>query len=372
MKVVLVGPVYPYRGGIAHYTARLADNMIEAGHEVEVISFSRQYPAWLYPGKTDRDPSSQPIAFPARYILDSVNPLTWLRAAGTIARSCPDLVLIMWWSTFWAPADWVMARLLRARGLRVAYLIHNVLPHEARFYDRFLGRLALNASRNFLVQTSQQHERLCALVSHANIIESTHPVYDMFSGQRVERTEARFRLGLPPDGPVLLFFGIVRPYKGLPYLLEAVQQLKARGKTVHLLVAGEFWEPEAEYRQRVEQMGLADIVHITNRYIENEEVPLYFSAADMFVAPYVGGTQSGTINIALSFGLPIVMTVPISESIPADMQRLCEVVAPGDASALAGGIEKMLERNETTRLLASDGTWLELIASIEKLQTNLG
>ncbi|TLM99460.1 hypothetical protein FDZ73_21815 [bacterium] len=144
MKIVLVGPVYPYRGGIAHYTTMLAKTLQDAGHDVKVISFKRQYPKWLYPGQSDRDPSGEPLTVPASYPLDPLYPWTWTRTVSSICRDKPDMVLFQWWTTFWAPAFAVVAAMLKRRRIRVGFLIHNVIPHEARPWDKILAKMALS------------------------------------------------------------------------------------------------------------------------------------------------------------------------------------------------------------------------------------
>lgn len=389
MRITIVGPVYPYRGGIAHYTALLAKKMAGQGHEVQVVSFHRQYPKRLYPGKTDRDPSAKAISTDALYLIDSLNPLSWIRTAGVVKKHQPDLVLFMWWSTFWTLVYRTIAVFLRSAGIRVAFLIHNVLPHEAKFYDRWLGRFGLGAAQSYLVQTSEQRKRLLSLIPNARVLEAPHPVYDMFRAVNGTRESARKRFGFAEGDIVLLFFGIIRPYKGLMVLLEAVGLLKAEGIPVHLLTAGEFWDAEEPYRQKCRELGIEDWVRFSSRYIENEEVPDFFSAADVFVAPYVGGTQSGAINVAVSFHLPIVLTDKIVESVDREIQLGHVVVPSGDAVALAEGIKAQIARRNGTGYSGETGergvrgepgergvrganldaerTWYNLIAAIEKL-----
>ena len=374
MRITIVGPVFPYRGGIAHYTALLAKKMAGQGHDVQVVSFHRQYPKRLYPGKTDRDPSAKGIATDALFVIDSLNPLSWIITAGVIKQHKPDLVLFMWWSTFWTLVYRTIAVLLRGAGIKVAFLIHNVLPHEAKFYDRWLGRFALGAAQSYLVQTSEQRKKLLGLIPNAHVVEAPHPVYDMFRAVKGTREAARKQFGYAEGDKVLLFFGIIRPYKGLMVLLEAVGLLKSEGFPVYLLAAGEFWDAEEPYRQKCRELGIEDRVQFSSRYIENEEVPSFFSAADVFVAPYVGGTQSGAINVAVSFHLPIVLTDKIVESVDREIQLGHVVVPAGDAAALAEGIKAQITQQhganqsaETRANLDAERTWYNLITAIEKL-----
>ncbi len=366
MKIVLVGPVHPLRGGIAHYTALLARALTAQGHTVLVVSFRRLYPRWLYPGDSDRDPSAQPWRVEAEYLLDTLWPPSWWQAAARIRRFGPDLVVLQWWTTFLAPAWWVLARGLRRAGLRVAFLIHNVLPHEPRRGDAVLTRRVLGQGQAFLVQTEAERGRLAALLPQARAVVATLPVFGGFADSAVPRADARRRLGLPAAAGVILFFGIVRPYKGLGVLLEALAQLHRAGQPAHLLVAGEFWEDRRGYEQTIKRLGLGAFVRLTGRYVPNEEVGLYFSAADVFAAPYVGGTQSAAVKVALAFGLPVVTT----RAADVAGQPGHRVVAPGDAAALADALHAMLQSSPPPpRLMPNaDAGWDALAAAVAGLR----
>lgn len=308
MKVVLVGPVYPYRGGIAHYTTMLYRAFLERGHNVLMISFKRQYPRWLYPGRSDRDPSKQPLVVEdAKYWIDSLNPFTWLATFWRIWHYKPDVIVLQWWTTFWAPT-WLVIGILNYVFLRkpLLYICHNVLPHETRYWDRPLTKLTLRWGTRFVVQSAEEYKQLTELISPSTsqIIVVPHPVYNMF--KKFPKQEARQRLGLPPDVPVLLFFGIVREYKGLKHILNALPEIRLRLGKVILMVVGEFWNNKDSYINLIERLGIADSVIIEDRYIPNEEVGLYFSAADALVVPYREITGSGVIGIAQDFGLPVI------------------------------------------------------------------
>jgi glycosyltransferase involved in cell wall biosynthesis len=338
VRVVLVGPVYPYRGGIAHYTTMLARALAEK-HETLVVSFRRQYPNWLYPGKSDRDPSREPLRVEAEYLLDPMYPWTWRRTANRIAAFGPDVVVMQWWTTFWAPAFGTLAWLLRCRGLKVVFIIHNVLPHEPAPWDRRLARAVLGQAASFIAQAPGERDRLLALLPKARVQLCPMPAFEELAGQRLPRAEARQRLGLPEEGLVLLFFGIVRPYKGLKHLIDAVAILRDSGQQATLLVAGEIWAGKAKYQRQISSLGLTDRVVLDDRYIPNEELPVFFAAADVFVAPYVSGTQSASLRTAMAFGLPIVVTDAIAGDLPAGAPGV-QVVSAGDPAALATAIRE--------------------------------
>lgn len=369
MKITLVGPVHPYRGGIAHYTAHLARALHTAGHQVQVISFARQYPAWLYPGTSDKDPSQQAMQVEARYLLDPLYPWTWWRTGQAIRQDAPDMVVISWWTTFWGPAFAALAWSLGQQKQPVVFLVHNVLPHEARPWDRLLARAALGQGQGFIVQTEREAERLRTLIPAARSELCPHPRYERFSEQFLSKAEARRRLGLPLEGPLVLFFGIVRPYKGLKYLIEALGRVDG----VHLAAAGDFWDDIGPYQEQVESLGLRGRVHLANRYIPNEEAHLFFSAADAFAAPYVGGTQSGAVNVALAYGLPLVVTQPVAAGLPAEIQPRLHIVPPMDVVALAGAIEAVdWGQASVTAAPGPAHTWERLVQTIEKLAAHPG
>ncbi len=341
MNLAIVGPVYPYRGGIAHYTSLTAQALAQS-HQVLVVSFHRQYPGWLYPGKTDRDSSRQPLQVEAEYSLDPLYPWTWLQSAKRIIKFQPDGVVIQWWTTFWAPAFASLAYLLHRKGIPVLFIIHNVLPHEPHFFDPFLARLALRQGQIYITGTRQEQERLERLLPGARAIVCSHPVYDMFTSQKTSKEEARRRLGLPKDACLALQFGIVRPYKGLKYLIEAAALLRQQGTEVHILAAGEFWDDKNTYIEQAQHSGISDLLHLEDRYIPNEEVAVYFSAADVFAAPYIEGTQSGAMKMALGFGLPVITTYTLADAESGESGSLLYRIPPRDAPALAEALRKIL------------------------------
>lgn len=343
MRTVVVGPVYPFRGGIAHFTTHLSDAFQAHGHTVLTISYLRQYPSWLYPGKSDRDPSKEAFQVEAEYLLDPLNPLTWPRSARRVTGFDPDLVVLQWWNTFWGPAMAALGTLLNRAGFHPVYLVHNVLPHEEKPWDRLLARLALQRGKAFVVLTPRERERLLRLVPEANVRTATHPIYRM-RPRRISREEARNRLKLPLDSAVLLFFGIVRPYKGLPVLLDALAILKDQGFQPTLLIGGEFWEGKEDALQQIERLRLGEQVRVDDRYIPDEEAAVLFSAADALAAPYTGGTQSGAAEMALGFGLPLVVTTRVAEGLAQEHRSAALVVPPGDASSLADAIRDVLAK----------------------------
>lgn len=372
MNITLVGPVYPYRGGIAHYTAQLARSLAALGHSTRVISFRRQYPAWLYPGDSDKDPSQQPMRTDAEYLLDPLYPWTWCSAARYILSGQPDLVVIQWWTTFWAIPFAFLSSFLRRKGLMVIYVIHNVLPHETRPWDAWLARLALRAAQGFVAQTNREKERLLALVPNAVVNVCPLPAYALFSKDMLSKLEARKRLKLPEKQAVLLFFGIVRPYKGLRYLIEAIALLRDAGKSPILLVAGDFWEDLSIYTAQIEQLKLGEQIRLDDRYIPDEEAAVMFAAADMLVAPYIEGTQSAAAGMAMGCGLPMVVTEVVAEGIAENNKKTVRVVPPRNPASLAEAISQFLENPPEINSEPdyTDG-WTQLVQTLVDLEEQI-
>lgn len=367
MKTVIIGPVYPYRGGISHHSTLMAQSLELAGHQVTVISFRRQYITFLYPGETDRDTSKYKLELPALYLLDPLYPWTWVKAASQIAREKPDIVIIQWWTPFWAPAFAALARLIQYKNILVVFLVHNVMPHETKFWDRWLCKAALSGGSQYIVQTEKEAARLKSLLPHARIVKTPHPIYAMFSGQQsITKKEARERLELSPFARVLLFFGIVRPYKGLRYLLETIALLRKSGREYFLLIAGEFWEDLNQYSAQIKNLGIQDQVKIFNYYIPNEDLPVFFSAADIFVAPYIDCTQSGAAKMALGFNLPIVISRCVVDETLSQRSNVW-AVPERDAQALADGIEAAFANIASGEACQPENDWNRLVQAIESI-----
>jgi glycosyltransferase involved in cell wall biosynthesis len=367
MRIALVGPVYPYRGGISHYTMQLAQALAEQNCLAQVVSYQRQYPAWLYPGVTDKDPSLSPLRVDAEFILDPLYPWTWLRAVGNLTRQKPDLVVLQWWTTIWGPALIALASLLKRKKIPVVYLIHNVLPHEQRFFDRWLAKAALSRGVTHITQTPRERERLLALLPQADVRLVTLPVYSRMVGSRIPQKEARLMLNLPGGRAVFLFFGIVRPYKGLKVLLEALTSLTPEERPT-LIIAGEIWEDQTFYQDYIQTHGLTESVRIDNRYIPDEEIPALFSAADALIAPYIGGTQSAVVGMALAFGLPMIVSDLVAAGIAPEHRNNVHSIPSGDTSALADAIRTFTaeEGLGKTCFPAADN-WADLVQMLKSI-----
>jgi len=346
-KIAVIGPVFPYRGGIAHFTSALAETLQSQGHEADIISYKWQYPKFLYPGKTDKDPSQNRTKPNASYILSSLNPCDWHKTYRYIWKTKPDLVIFQWWVSIWSPAyAWLFKKLKRA-GIPFKVLVHNTHPHEARAIDKFLARYALKHARDFITMTDREAKKLKTLLkTDINIQTVPHPIYKAFPSKGYSKTEARQHLGLAPNLPVLLFFGFVRAYKGLDLLLEAVAQLQAQDTPVQLLVGGEFWDDIGQYEAQITRLSIQDKVKIVAEYIPDEEASTFFEASDCLVAPYRDATQSGSVKLALGYGIPVVVSEVVADDFLRQMPSGCWIVPCDDSQALGEAIKNCLNAGE--------------------------
>jgi len=363
MRIALVGPVLPWRGGIAQYLGMLGESLM-ARAEVRGVTFTRQYPGLLFPGESQRDPTAEPPRFPVTPLIDSIGPWSWRRAARHLERFAPGLVLLKWWIPFFGPAFASAVGPLRRRGTRVVLVCDNLIPHERRPFDLAFTRWMLRNSDGYLVMSKSVERDLDRLKPGAPRRHVLHPLYAQFDRGRWTRESARKRLGL--DGEVALFFGYVRRYKGLDTLLDAWPAVRAR-RPATLVVAGEFYEDVAPYRERVARANAAvgagggtdpaggaveGSVRMLSRYIPDEEVEALFKAADVVVLPYRSATQSGVTHVAYALGVPVITT---------DVGGLAETVRPGETglvvppespAALADAIVRYVAEGMAPRLRA--------------------
>lgn len=375
MRIVLIGPSYPFRGGISHYTTLLFRHL-RRRHEVRFLSLVRQYPRWLYPGQTDLDRSEFAIQEDGtERVLDPSNPWTWIQAIRRARDFQPDLLILPWWVAFWAPSYATIVPLSKwGRRTKALFLCHNVTPHETRRYDRLLTKWPLRYGDGFIVHSSQDQANLAKLLPHALVRRTVHPTYDVFNRYDISVHDARERLGV--SGDMLLFFGFVRPYKGLRHLIDAMPHV-LRERDVHLWIVGEFWQDAGAYLAQIQTLGLQDHVHVVNEYVSNEEVGTYFSAADAIILPYVSGTGSGIAQIAYGYERPIVATSV------GDLPEIVEqgetgyVVPPAAPRALAEAILATYRTppaiwQSNIRARRNRFSWDNLVGCIEELAAELG
>jgi glycosyltransferase involved in cell wall biosynthesis len=340
LRIGLLGPAHPLRGGIAQYLALLAGELSRA-HEVHYLSLIRQYPSFLFPGKSQVDPSAAPLVVPNERVLDPTNPLTW-GAAARRARSLKlDALVYKWWMPFFGPGYAPVLSGARKGGAVTVMIADNLVPHEKRPFDAAFTRLVTDRTDGYLVMSEAVEKDLANLLPGAPYRRVPHPVYAQYGAAGRPRAESRARLGLAGD--VLLFFGFVRRYKGLDVLVEALPAVRAQ-RPVTLVVAGEFYEPVEPLRARIEALGLGGCVRLLDRYIADEEVGDLFAAADCAVLPYRSATQSGVVLAAYAGGCPVISTAVGGLREVVEEGRTGHLVAPEDPAALARAILGFYER----------------------------
>ncbi|HMB91331.1 MAG TPA: glycosyltransferase, partial [Rhodothermales bacterium] len=263
--------MYPYRGGIAHFLETMYWGLQQRGHTTAAVTFTRQYPELLFPGKTQYETTPVENPVPTVRLLDTINPVTWWKTARHIARLQPDAVVFKFWMPFFGPSFGTIARHVRKRDIKVLVVVDNAIPHERRPGDLALARYFLRATDGCIVMSDAVAEDLKTLGVDTPIRQVVHPIYDIF-GSPPPQDVARAALGLPEEAPVLLFFGFIRRYKGLHVLLEAMPRILATRPDAQLVVAGEFYDDEAPYRDLIAQHGLDAQVHLHADYIPNEQV----------------------------------------------------------------------------------------------------
>lgn len=342
MRIGLLGPAHPLRGGISQYLALLAGEL-SRGHEVHYLSLIRQYPSFLFPGQSQIDPSAHPLLVPNERVLDPTNPLTWRRAARRARSLELDALIYKWWLPFFGPAYASVLSGARRGGAVNIMIADNLVPHERRPFDRAFTRLVTERTDGYLVMSKAVEEDLARLVPGAPFRRVPHPVYAQYGAADRDRGAARGRTGIPAEGAVLLFFGFVRRYKGLDVLIEAMPRILAR-RPVTLIVAGEFYEPVEPLRARIATLGIADRVRILDRYVPDEEVGDLVAAADLTVLPYRSATQSGVVQVAYAGGCPVVSTAVGGLPEVVFEGRTGHLVPPEDPEALAGAILHYFER----------------------------
>jgi glycosyltransferase involved in cell wall biosynthesis len=310
-KITFLGPAWPYRGGIATIIERLAQVFGERGAGVDILTFSVQYPRWLFPGKSQLRNGEAPEGLRIERAVNTINPFNWVRMGLRIRREGPDAVVLKYWTPFMAPCFGTIARVAKWHGRHTKFLVQldNIIPHERRRFDRLLTRYFVRSMDGFIYMSEAVGRELAGFDTGRPRLYSPHPVFDHF-GEPLPRAEAAARLGLDPANESVLFFGLVRPYKGLDMLIDAWATLRSRGLTAgrRLLVAGEFYDDVEKYRAQIERLGLAEQVVIHDRFVGDDEIPVWFSLADLLVLPYRSATQSGVTQIALHFDVPMVVT----------------------------------------------------------------
>lgn len=381
MRIVILGTAYPYRGGLAAFNERLAEAFVEAGHWVHVVTFTLQYPDFLFPGESQLDVRPAPAGFGVSRKLNSVNPVSYVTTGRYIRSLRPDLIVCKFWLPFMGPALGTALRYAKRDGARVLSIVDNIVPHESRPGDRAFARYFAGAVDDFVVMSRSVQADMVGFAQAPQRVEyHAHPIYDNF-GEGVGKAEACAALGLDAEVEYVLFFGFIRDYKGLDLLLEAwAAVLQTNGlqdqdaPALRLLVAGEYYGNREKYESLISALGLEEHVVLHTHFIPNDAVRYYFSVASLVAQPYKTATQSGISQMAYHFGVPMVVT---------HVGGLPEIVPDGeagfvvavDAGAIATAIERFFalsveEREgfrQNVRRLARAYGWPEFVDALLRL-----
>lgn len=375
-KVCLIGPAYPYRGGIAAFTERLARAFMANGDQVSIFTFSLQYPKIFFPGKTQFSNEPFPHDLDIRRTINSINPFSWNFTANEIIKSSPDLVIINYWLPYIAPALGSIARLIRKKGnFNTIAIPHNIKPHEKRIGDLALSKYFVNSVDGFLSMSGSVINDLKEINDQKPRVLSPHPLYDHYKGGK-DKLSAREEMDLQRDTKYLLFFGFIRDYKGLDLLINAMSRLKRQIKNLKLIVAGEFYSSPDKYYELIDDLGLRQQIILKTEFIPDSKVGLYFSVADLIVQPYKSATQSGVTQIAYHFDKPMVVTNVggLSELIPDG--KVGYVVNP-DEKSIADAIYRFFREGKEHEFVENikeekkKYSWSTLLDNIAQLENKI-
>ena len=309
MHIVILGTAYPFRGGLATFNERLARQLQAEGHQVEVITFTLQYPSFLFPGKTQYSTEDAPTDLLISQQVNSCNPLNWIKVGHRIRKMQPDLLITCYWMAFFAPCYSIIERIAKRNGkTRTIALVHNMIPHEPSILDKLFAPFYVRSTDGFVALSESVVQDIDHLDRNNKPKTSyPHPIYDHY-GEQMSKEEACQALNLNPENQYMLFFGLVRAYKGLDLLLDAFGKVKDQLPNLQLIVAGEFYEDEDKYRAQIESNQLTNRVIIKNDFIADADLRKYFGAANLIVQPYKTATQSGVTQVAFHFEKPMLVT----------------------------------------------------------------
>lgn len=306
MKIVLVGTFPPFRGGISNFYHTMADRL-SIDYDVHAINFTTQYPDLLFPGKSQFSETAAPISYNTERILSSVNPISWRKTAKRIIELQPDLIIFKYWMPFFAPVfASVLKKVKKNLDVNAMVVCDNIIPHEGRPMDTALTRKFFDQVDHFVVMSKSVEEDLLSLYPKANYAYSPHPLYDLF-GTEIEQRSARSEIGVSED-KLLLYFGLIRPYKGLDILIKSAKILKEKISNFKILAVGDCYDDPQIYHDLIKENDVDDVFDLRTEFVPDHKVSSYFSAADVVVLPYKDATQSGVVPVAYHFNTPVVVS----------------------------------------------------------------
>ena len=346
MRVIIIGPGHPLRGGLTTFNHRLARQFQNEGHQTSIFSFSLQYPGFLFPGKSQFTDGPAPAGIDIRTRINSVNPLNWISVGREIKRMRPDIVIVRYWIPLMGPCLGTILRIIKKnKHTRVICIADNIIPHEKRIGDKPFTKYFVKPVDAFITMSEKVLSDLRLFTTDKKALLVSHPLYDNF-GERIAKENARKALGIGMDEKLILFFGFIRKYKGLDILLDAMGEIKnVKGEAIKLMIAGEFYEDRKAYDEQVEKLGIQDNLIMHTDFIPDDEVKKYMCAADVVVQPYRNATQSGVTPLAYHFEVPMIVTNVggLPAMVPDNKVGL---VAEPTAASIAAKILEYFEKGE--------------------------
>ncbi len=372
--IVIVGPAHPLRGGLATYNERLARELM-LKNQVTLLTFSLQYPNFLFPGQSQFSNDPKPEDLTIDIALNSINPINWFLVGRKYKKIKPDILIFRYWMPFFGPCFGTFARIVKSnQHTQIIAITDNIIPHEKRFFDTPFSKYFLPVLDGAVAMSRKVLQDLQDFPLRKPVKKTgyhAHPLYDNF-GRSVSKSEACESLGLDENKRYILFFGFIRNYKGLDLILEAMALLPEALDDVNLLVAGEYYEDSAPYDEIIVQKQLGKRVELHTKFIPNDDVKLYFSAADIVAQPYRNATQSGVSQVAYHFETPMIITNVggLSELVPhGEAGWVCEPMAESLAAAIVSMyVPKRLDHiRNSLKELKKQFSWPSMVKALEEV-----
>lgn len=347
-KIIIIGPAYPYRGGNSLFVSHVYD-ILKEKFEVKIYNYKLLYPSILFPGKTQFDESGKTIKqAPNKRLVNSINPFNWIKVASLIKNENANLVIFDWWHPFFSFCHFAISGLIKSKyNNKILFITENVISHEANVIDKSLTKVGLSNASAFLSLSEKVERDLEFVAAGRKVYRSELPVYDCYNfDDKKNNSSTKKDFGFDENSKLLLFFGYVRKYKGLDLLIDALAELVKKDSTYKLLAAGEFYDDEKYYRDKIEVLKLNNSVKLLNQFIPNEEVAKYFEPSDLVVLPYRSATQSGILNLAYGFYKPVLVTDVGGLAEFVDNGKTGYVIQPDSQNDLIDGIINFFNQRE--------------------------
>lgn len=343
-RIVMIGPVYPFKGGISHYTGAMAKNLTK-DFEVFTVSYKMQYPKILFKSEQRDFDNDTFKVHDTKYLVNTANPFNWINSARKIKKLKPDYIIMQWWHPYFSPCYTGLSML--TRKIPKIFVCHNVFPHERFPLDRFLTRTVLRKGKAYITHSAMDAEDLKEIVAVPNYETTVLPVHNSFKMKNLTKPQARLAANVAEDKKILLFFGFVRDYKGLRHIINAMPEIVKYDSNIRLMIVGEFRSDKEHYLEQIKNLGVGDNIDIVDGYIPDSGIEKYFAASDLIVLPYESATQSGIVQIAYGFEKPVIATnVGGLPEVIAD-GKTGYIVEPKNPKALAEAVIRFFDENKS-------------------------